>query len=1130
MLKRILAGFIVISMLITCIPLFVIADDYGMLTWEERADIDNNKTRDREWFWRPYPDARSQQNPPDFSWPYVGGATSYDLVIATDKKCENVVKRVEGISNNFYNFTEQFETGVTYYWSVRYHTDMAMSEWSEPLRFLILPEAYTVEGCDVDKLIEIIKSYDHPKNLITKNNINEFRTYKDKYESSKKVFDSIETAVKGYMETGILDESNNSTADTVVYNSAFYYIITQDRNVGEFAKKQLLEIASWDVNGKTSYSANSTQFRELLLYSAVAYDWLYDLLTEEEKSKIIKMIRERLIIYEDPPDGNTDKARNMWTTPYVSHGWTAVRCFLIGTCTIMCNEIPEADEFLRKYLPLYLNVIPPFSNEDGMWGQGIEYWSYDDNNHYPMILNELTGFNVYQKAYYQNEILLPIYLISEKNIVEFSENYGNSYNTNHDTNLRKKLFLNPNPYMKWKWDKMSLSSLTIPFLYVINARLEQMDEGEAPLHFPRSHAFTDTGIVAMHSDIINEGDKISLYFKSSPFGSNSHSHPDQNTFHIQAYGEKLAIDSGYYESYLSDFDQAYTRQTFAHNGITYNGGIGQPYAAPIADGDITNFLTHPDFDLTSGSAADAYNYNNGGSEFIHNIDKADRFIIYVRPNHFVVIDDLKAAESQQVNFEWWLNGYEDISLYESRTGAQIVKGNAALDAKIQYPKVTGYYSDVFSGPDLVAHYPKSGGPVITKRVWFETPKVNKTKMITTMGVHHKNDNPTYVDTVSYDNYMLLTFDDGTKVYAATGDGPINAVNVVSDAVAVVTNGDSIMMVDGTYLEYRGEKIIESDKKASVVIGKDELGVSAYTDVNLWIATNEVKTLKTFKGFYEDPNQNSRGFDWNYSDGKLNIKAYKGFYSYYINDKAIPGAKLENQSMKYTINGEEKEVLLSGYVNHDGDAVLSGNIVNDTGYYIIEEIEGVRLNNARKGERLLLGKDAQILVIGDNASFKLNSLVSQKVETVKYDNPDEIKGKLNVFEEAENFVSKQGNGKKYTSRSFLSGGAGVSKLDILGDYMTWELNVPEAGNYDVVVKYVGWASTTGSIERMISLNEKDFLGANLHETGSYGATPEEWIAERIKTNISLKKGINTLTLYPLSGQWNIDWVGLVKSDK
>ena len=58
-----------------------------------------------------------------------------------------------------------------------------------------------------------------------------------------------------------------------------------------------------------------------------------------------------------------------------------------------------------------------------------------------------------------------------------------------------------------------------------------------------------------------------LQFKSSRFGSFNHSHADQNSFILSAFGRPLLIDSGYYPWYGSPHDVGWTRQTIAHNAL-----------------------------------------------------------------------------------------------------------------------------------------------------------------------------------------------------------------------------------------------------------------------------------------------------------------------------------------------------------------------------------------------------------------------------------------------------------------------------------------------------------------------------------------------------------------------------------
>lgn len=1131
-MKRIISIIIAAVMLLASVPSFAFLDDPGLITWEERGDIESVKSTGREWFFRPSPDARCEQNPPSFAWPQIDGATSYDLVIAKDKDFTDIAYEKYGLNEHFYNFSVCFETGVEYYWTVRYHTGAGTSKWREPSRFLVLPEAHEFPVPDIEDTIKTLKEWSHPKNIFNETNLEKFRAYKDKEESVKKAYDKIISNAKKYMDQGIATASSKtSSGSDILYPTAFAYIIGKDKAAGEFAKKQLIEMASWDPKNTLSYASDSSAFRETLLNMAVAFDWCYDLLNEGEKAKIVSAIRERLIIYEDPKDGLQDKVSMINYTPNISHGVNGLMNYFLPACIIMINEIPEAEEFIRHYLPLYINIAPVYSNEDGSWGVGVRYWCYVyHENIFPYTLNELTGINLYDKAWFENGYFIPLYLMSSSWVCEFSEGgNGSKVDGNHYIALCHMLAYTRSETLKWKMDTFGINSASSSDFYILNPMMEGV-EAKAPYSYPRSHVFKDTGIAALHSDLINDTDKISLYFRSSPWGSYGHNHPDQNSFHIHAYGERLAIDSGYYDSFLSEFDKGYTKKSYAHNTITYDGGQGQPYQAGNADGKILNFLNHPDFDLVTGEASESYNHANGGEDEYNNIEKYKRHIIYLRPDTYVVVDDLKAGDNKEVHFEWWLNAVDNLSLYESRTGAEVIQGNAALDTKVHYPEVSGYYSDIFSGPDLVPYTPIKGDPPVTKRVWFEAKdKANETKFITTMGVRQKSENPTYVKKEDKKDFILLTFQDGTKVYVSKKGELIEDKNVKTDAEALVIKGESIMMVDGTFVERRGEKVISSDKKVSVTMGKDEIGVSAAEECNITLLAGDIKALKSPMGIIEEEKQFSRGFYWENTDGITNIKAYPGYYSYYMNDKPLAGGEANDSEFSYYIDGVEQKAELSGYLNHDGVAILSGKIKNGSGFYTIEEINNVKLKGATKGDRILLNQDENIIVSGEQPSLKLKSASSTKYDSVKIDDPDTFKNELNALTEAEDFTSKSGDGGMYNTRTFMSGGAGVTNFNNFGDSMTWELDVPENGNYDIVFKYVSWSSAIpGVAERVIEINGKLGL-AHIAETENYGSSPEEWIASRIKTNVSLKKGKNKITVYPISGLWNIDWVGLIKSE-
>lgn len=338
-----------------------------------------------------------------------------------------------------------------------------------------------------------------------------------------------------------------------------------------------------------------------------------------------------------------------------------------------------------------------------------------------------------------------------------------------------------------------------------------------------------------------------------------------------------------------------------------------------------------------------------------------------------------------------------------------------------------------------------------------------------------------------------------------------------------------MMVDGTFVERRGEKIISSDKMVSVTLGKREIGVSAQEDAVITLKTGNVTGLKSTTGIPEPEKQSSRGFNWECNDGITTVKAFPGYYSYMYEDKPLPGAPVENSVLKYYVDGNESKAELTGYIDHDENAILSGSIQLTPGFYTVENINGVMLKAASNGDRILLNANESIVVTGDDPSLKLVSASSVKYKSEKIADHEDLKSKLSAFAEAEKFVSKDGAGGIYNSRKFMSGGAGVNEFNTLGDSMTWELNVPEAGTYDVAIKYVSWSPVLpGVSERMIEVN--GVLGlTEIAETGNFGSTPEDWVATRISTKLTLKKGVNKLTIYPISGLWNIDWVGLIKSE-
>jgi hypothetical protein len=165
----------------------------------------------------------------------------------------------------------------------------------------------------------------------------------------------------------------------------------------------------------------------------------------------------------------------------------------------------------------------------------------------------------------------------------------------------------------------------------------------------------------MHSSLADK-DRVSVYFKSSPYphGAFSHQLADQNSFVVNAGGQRLAIESGYYDGYKTKHWWNWLHQTRAANAITYDGGKGQIYFEgtdykKMGYGKILKYAGDKSYDLTTGDATQAYD----GA-----LTQALRSIVYLRPNIVVVHD--KLASSTPRKWEWNIHALQKMNVVSEK--------------------------------------------------------------------------------------------------------------------------------------------------------------------------------------------------------------------------------------------------------------------------------------------------------------------------------------------------------------------------------------------------------------------------------------------------------------------------------
>ncbi len=629
------------------------------------------------------------QNPPDFWWPPQPNKATYTLQLATSPAFAEVeTTTVEGLRYNVYGHNTTLKPG-TWFWRVRCVDATGIAaEWSETWQFTVPADAAPFPVPPADELLARIPT-SHPRVYATAASLEAFRaplqtTRQAWWQAFSQRLDSYlqEPMVRepgaefaNYTAGGLTDEKVKlgnrlrgmcSRATGRMQNLAFGYLLSGDERYATAAVEQAVEMAGWDPAGVTSYRNHDQVFRDIAWKLATTYDWCHDRMTDEQRATVRAAVLARgRVLFADFSTG-----RAIYEYPYDSHGITAYG--FLGICAIaLAHEEAEADTWFQFIAGTYPAVFPPWGGEEGGWAQGCAYWKWSQPFAWWFYdaLKSATGLDLYQKAFSRNDGWFKLYMHppwSDRH--HFGDGNHGPPDTTDASNLAHFAAVYRNPYFQWYADQITWQTSDL-FSYWWYA-----DDLPArpPADLPPGRYFPDIGWVAMHSDL-SDPDEVFLAFKSSPYGSFNHSHADQNSFVLYAYGEPLLIDSGYYDWYGSPHDKGWTRQTKAHNAILVNGQ-GQPIFDLTAKGRILQHFTCPVGDVAVGDATAAYKGL---------LKQARRTIFYLRPRLVLIVDDLEAPEP--ATFTWALHAEQEMDLRPEKDEIVVRRGNARCLVKFLEP-------------------------------------------------------------------------------------------------------------------------------------------------------------------------------------------------------------------------------------------------------------------------------------------------------------------------------------------------------------------------------------------------------------------------------------------------------------
>lgn len=491
---------------------------------------------------------------------------------------------------------------------------------------------------------------------------------------------------------------------------ALLWLGTGDERYLEKAKEFILKASAWSLDpsgwkkgrspGATSIDYNDEAHFRLWRKLPLAYDLIRERFTPAERALIVAHFRTRGAQSAAwVRAGRVEKVlRNSLEGKPASHPIRFMAMTGLGALALWDDLPAEARDWWSLAYGFYRDRFPMWGGDDGGWAEGIAYWrgtiehaAFQDalvaigdplayrttfwkNTPYFLLYNvqpyRHSGFGDLSNAgkfnlepasaeylIHLSRVLGDGRLVTYANLAEGSESPA-------EAGIHRLDRVYPTA------EEFLVRNFTVAHLPV---------PPPAPLQpLPPYRFFADVGWVSLHSALGRPQDDIHVTFKASPYGSFSHSHADQNAFILNAYGESLAINSGYREFHRSPHHQGWTWQTKSKNALLIDG-LGQKPQDIAATGRIVKFDTGARFEHALGDATAAYQSLQPKGR----VKSVLRDLVFIDRRYVVIRDRVELATPGRIT--WQLHAERPIAWDAEAAGARITGAKATLTARLVAP-------------------------------------------------------------------------------------------------------------------------------------------------------------------------------------------------------------------------------------------------------------------------------------------------------------------------------------------------------------------------------------------------------------------------------------------------------------
>ncbi len=503
------------------------------------------------------------------------------------------------------------------------------------------------------------------------------------------------------------------------------WIVTGEDRYFAKAKDFLLRACAWSiapdwksgpVPGAADIYYNDEAHFRLWRKLPLVFDQLRERLTPAERATILAHFRQhgtRSARWIEEKGNISAITRNSIAADLSSH---PVRFMpMTGLSALaLWDDLPEAREWWAFAYRFYRDQFSPWGGDDGGWAEGPAYWRGTfEHATFQDALLAIGDPLAYSQPFWKNSPYFAVY-----NVQPYLHTVFGDVSNAGRFNLEPVIA----DYMQHLARVLGDGHLLSYAALCTDQRTRPSDRGLAGLdrtyptaaeflvrNFTASHLpvpaprplsslpphrhFADIGLVSLHSALGDPTKDIHVTFRSSNYGSFSHSHADQNAFILNAWGESLAINSAYREFHNSPHHREWTRQTRSKNTLLIDGA-GQKTQSKDSSGRIRRFDEGERFVWISGDALSAYQTSQPKGK----VRRVTRDLVFVDRRYVVLRDRIELGSPGKIS--WLLHADKKLT-WDSATATGFIRGQkASLTTRMLLPgpEWTGHTTTDFPVP------------------------------------------------------------------------------------------------------------------------------------------------------------------------------------------------------------------------------------------------------------------------------------------------------------------------------------------------------------------------------------------------------------------------------------------------